>query len=115
MTTGVNVTLTARTNRNFARASHFYAYALPSLHDFEVKLPNFTLCEMKDVKTTQRVLKFFLKLDTVLQTLTPEKFVNIWQIERNGIRAKRFKAARIHFLSDVFAAVVVLDTKVPSA
>ena len=35
----------------------------------------------------------------------------MWQIERDGIRAKKFKAARIHFLSDVFAAVVVLDTK----
>ena len=35
----------------------------------------------------------------------------MWQIERDGIRAKKFKAARIHFLSDVFAAVGVLDTK----
>ena len=37
-----------------------------------------------------------------------QKFANIWRIERVGISAIKFKVARIHFLSDVFAAVAVL-------
>ena len=37
----------------------------------------------------------------------------IGQIERDGERAKKFEAARIHFLIDVFAAVAILDAKAP--
>ena len=40
---------------------------------------------------------------------TPEKFANIWRIERVGISAIKFEVVRIHFLSDVFVAVVVVD------
>ena len=29
-------------NNNFARASHFMYISLPSLHDYDVKMPNFT-------------------------------------------------------------------------
>ena len=29
-------------NSNFARASRFFAHSLPSLHDYDVKMPNFT-------------------------------------------------------------------------
>ena len=32
-----------------------------------------------------------------------------FQFERDGIRAKKFEAARIHFLCDVFAAIGVVD------
>ena len=32
---------------------------------------------------------------------------NIWRIERDGISAIKFKAARLHFLSDVLVAVAV--------
>ena len=40
-------------NNNFARASRFFLYiSLPSLHDFDVKLPNFTFCG--GVNTRQR-------------------------------------------------------------
>ena len=30
-------------NNNFARASHFLYISLPSLHDYDVKMPNFTI------------------------------------------------------------------------
>ena len=33
----------SRQNNNFARAFHFFLYiSLPFLHDFDVRLPNFT-------------------------------------------------------------------------
>ena len=35
-----------RQNNNFARVSRFFAYiSFPSLHDYHVKMPNFTFCE----------------------------------------------------------------------
>ena len=34
-----------RQNNNFARASRFLYISLPSLHDYYVKMPNFTFCE----------------------------------------------------------------------
>ena len=39
---------------------------------------------------------------------TPEKIANIWWIERDGMSAKKFEEARLHFLSEVFAAVPVV-------
>ena len=50
----------------------------------------------------------FLNLGTVLQNSTAEKFANICQIARDGIKAKMFESARIH-LCDVFAAIAVVD------
>ena len=37
----------------------------------------------------------------------------IWLIKRDGISAIKFEAAQIHFLSDVFVAVAVVDAKAP--
>ena len=39
---------------------------------------------------------------------TPKKFTSIWQIKRDRISVIKFKAASIHFLTDVFVAVVVV-------
>ena len=36
-------------NNNFARASNFF---FPSLHDYDVKVPNFTFCGGREHKTT---------------------------------------------------------------
>ena len=33
---------------------------------------------------------------------------NIWRFDRDVIGAKKFEAARLHFLSDVFVAVAVV-------
>ena len=49
-----------------------------------------------------------LNLDTVVENSAQEKLAKIWQIEPDGIRAKKFEAARI-----VFAAVAVVDVKAP--
>ena len=68
------------------------------LHDYDVNISTFTVYEEPEhEKTNER---------TNSKNSTPEKFANIWQIERNGIGEKKFKAARIHFLSNVFVAVV---------
>ena len=60
---------------------------------------------MEDVKTRQQFS--FSDLSYSPLELTPEKFPNIWQIECNGIRLMKFEKARIHFLTDVFAAAAV--------
>ena len=63
-------------NNNFARALDI---SLPSLHDYDVKLLNFTFngeCERK----TTTFLFFLLNWDTDRKNSTREKFSNIWQI-----------------------------------
>ena len=39
-------------NNNFARVSHFFVHFLPSLHDYGVKLPNFTFYGGREHMTT---------------------------------------------------------------
>ena len=39
-------------NNNFARASGFLHISLPSLNDYNVKLPNFTFCRGREHKTS---------------------------------------------------------------
>ena len=42
---------------------------------------------------------------------TPEKITNIWRIERDGVGATKFEAARILSLSDVWVASLSLSLK----
>ena len=58
---------------NFARTSHFLYISSSPMHDYDVKLPNFTFCGGREHKTTS--LFFLLNFDVVLST--PEKFANI--------------------------------------
>ena len=53
-----------------------------------------------------RELFLFLHFDTVFWNSTP-KTADIWRIEREGLSARKFEAAQLHFLSDVFVAVAV--------
>ena len=64
------------------------------LHDYDVKMPNFTFCGGRKHKTTFGF--FFQNFDTVLKHSTPDK--NCQQDERDGISAIKFEAAQIHFL-----------------
>ena len=48
-------------NNNFACASNFF---FPSLHDYDVKVPNFTFCGGREHKTTNFFF-LFLDFDTV--------------------------------------------------
>ena len=42
-----------RQNNNFARALRFLYISLPSLHDYHVKMPNFTFCEGRKKEMTK--------------------------------------------------------------
>ena len=46
---------------------------------------------------------------SLLEFISRKKMLNIWRIERDGISAIKFETARLHFLSDVFVAVAVID------
>ena len=39
-------------NSNFARATRFLYISLPSLHDYDLKLPNFTFSGGRELQTT---------------------------------------------------------------
>ena len=69
-------------------------------------MPNFTFFGGRKHKTTTYF--FFFWTSIALQNSTRETIANIWRIERDGINAKKFEAARIHFLSDVFETVAVV-------
>ena len=51
-------------NNNFARASRFLYISLPSLHDYDVKLPNFTSLSRTGTQDND-FLFLFLNFDTV--------------------------------------------------
>ena len=93
-------------NNNFARASHLFVHFFAFTPRLRRKMPNFTFFAGREHKTTTYF--FFSWTSIALQNSTPETIANIWRIERDGINAIKFEAARIHFLRDVFAAVAVV-------
>ena len=74
-------------------------------------MPNFTFYEGRKQATT----KFFLSLNlnAVPKKSTLEKFAFFRHFHRIRINAKKFEKTPIHFKSDVFAAVAVVDAKTP--
>ena len=85
----------------------FWYISLLSLPDYDVKLLNFTFCGGGE-RTTMTFFFFSCTSTQSLRIQVHKKIANIWRIERNGISAIKFKAARLHFLSDVFAAAAVV-------
>ena len=87
---------------------HAFLYiSLPSLHDYNVKVPHFTFCQVRELKTTT----FFFFSWTLIQSLefnSRKNISSIWRIKQDGISAIKFEAARIHFLRDVFVALAVV-------
>ena len=91
---------------------HAFLYiSQPSLRDYDVKMPNFTFYERRKQATT----KFFLSLNlnAVSKKSTLEKFAFFRHFHRIRIKAKKFEKTPVHFKSDVFAAVAVVDAKIP--
>ena len=87
---------------------HAFLYiSLPSFHDYNVKLPNFTFCSEREQKTTT----FFFFSWTLTQSFRIQ--LHIWRIKLDGISAIKFEAAQIHFSSDVSVAVAVVVTLTP--
>ena len=93
---------------------HAFLYiSLPSLHDYGMKLPNFTFYGGRKQVTMNNFSFLILHLSGVPKSSTPGKFTNIWQFQRVGINTTRFEKRRIHFRSDVFTAIAVVDAKAP--
>ena len=87
---------------------HAFLYiSLSSLHDYNVKMPNFTFCGGRKRATT----KFFflsLNLDMVVRNVAPEEFSCILQSKPVEIIGIEIERTRIHFLGRVFVAVAVV-------
>ena len=67
---------------------------------------------MKDVNKRRRNF-LSLNLNAVPKKATLEKFAFFRHFHRIRIKAKKFEKTPIHFKSDVFAAVAVVDVKTP--
>ena len=92
---------------NFARASSIFLHVVA----FDARLQSETFYFQAFWRTWTQLdnNSLFLKFDTVLQNSTPEKFAIICPVERDGINAIKFEAARILFLSAIiFVAVFVV-------
>ena len=76
------------------------------MHDYNVKMPNFTFCGECE-HTRQRLCFSFPELQYSLLEFNSRKIniANIWRIEQDRISAMKFEAAWLHFLSDVFKAI----------
>ena len=68
---------------------------------------------MEDVKSDNESLFFSLNLSTVLKKSTPAKFAYNCYFQQIGIIATKIEKTEIHFKTDVFAAVAVVDAKAP--
>ena len=94
----------------------FLYFSLPSLHDYDARIPEFTLYGGHKQATTN----FFSlsKLECCSQETKPStlgNFAYIWCFQRIGINATMFEKTRMHsFQCDVFAAVAVFDAKTPN-
>ena len=84
---------------------HAFLYiSLPSLYDYDVKMPNFTLYGGRKQATSNFSFSF-LNLGAVPKKSTLTKFAQIWHFQRIGINATVFEKTRVPFQSDIFASV----------
>ena len=83
---------------------HAFLYiSLPSLHDYRVKLPNFTFYGGSKHKTTTYFNFLFFELRySDLEFKSKIIYQNIRQNERDEISVIKFELVQIAFLSDVF-------------
>ena len=91
---------------------HAFLYiSSPSVHDYDVKMPN---CKFyggcKQVTTN---LFFSLNVSVVLKKSTPGKFAYTCHFQQIGINATKIEKTGIHFKTDVFAATAVVNAKAP--
>ena len=78
----------------------FFYISLPLLHNYDVKMPNFTFYGGR--KQARKNLNL---------SAVPKKFTYILTFSLNW--NKHAKKTQIHFNSDVFAALAVVDAKAP--
>ena len=66
---------------------------------------------MEQVTSDNEFFLLFQNLSVVPKKLTPGKFSYIWHFQEIGMSATKFEKGRIHFKSDVFATVAVVNAK----
>ena len=91
---------------------HTFLYtSMTSRHDYDVKMPNFTL--YGGLKQTKKFSFSFWTWIWFLRISTSGEFAYIWQ-SKGVLRiiAKTIERTRILFLSDVFAAIALLGSSV---
>ena len=79
----------------------FLYISLSSLHDYDLKLPNFTFYWGHECTT----MTFFSFSQTLIQSLTiqfQKKIAIIWKIKTVGVRAMKFGTVRIQFFGEDF-------------
>ena len=101
-TWGAWATTTATSSRTKTLYLHhaFLYISLQSLHDYEVKMPKFTICRGREHKTTTFLFFSWTSIQSFRIQLE-KKIAKIWRINWDGLSAIKFEAAQIHFLSDV--------------
>ena len=67
---------------------------------------------MEDVNKRRRISFSLSKLECGLKKSTPGKFATC-QFLKIGINATKIEKTRIHFKTDVFDAVAIVDAKAP--
>ena len=91
---------------------HAFLYiSSPSLHDYDVKMPNCKFYGGCKQATTN--LFFSLNLSVVLKKSSPGKFAYTCHFQQIGINATKIEKTGIHFKTDVFAATAVVNAKAP--
>ena len=78
--------------------------SLPSLDDYDLKMPHFTI--NGNINKRLRSFLSLSKLEYGRQEINSKEI-------RVGINATKFEKTRIHFKSDFFAAVAVVDANAP--
>ena len=64
-------------------------------------------------KQATKISFLSLNLSAVLKKSTSAKFANTCHFQQIGINAAKIEKTGIHFKTDVFAAIAVVDTKAP--
>ena len=93
-------------DNNSARVSRFFVHFLAVVARLRRKSSYFHLLS-RTCTQENYFLFLFLNFDTVFQNSPLEKFASICRIKRDGITPIKFEVAPIHFLKDVFVAMVV--------
>ena len=93
---------------------HAFLYIfLPILHDYDVKMPNFTFYGRGTLTSDDEIFFPFLNVSAVPKKSRPGKFAYIRHFQRIGMNATKFQKTLIHFKRDVLAAVAVVNAKTP--
>jgi len=93
---------------------HAFLYiSLPFLHDYDVKMPNCKFYGGRKQTSDDESLFLSLNLSATIKKSTPGKFAYTCHFQQIGINATKTEKTGIHFKTDFFAAVAVVDAKAP--